>query len=314
MRTPGTSLAALALVAVTAIWGSTFFILKDALDHVSPADFLAVRFCLAALILLPATWGRLKRLTRGQWLRGVGLGAIYGVAQILQTVGLTTTDASVSGFVTGMYVVITPVLLVLICRTRIQPTTALASLLALAGLGVLSLSGASVSTGALITFGGSVVYALHIVALGVLARDADPLTLTTTQMIGIALVCLAAGAPDGIAVPGTTAVWGPLLYMVLASGIVTMGLQTWAQARLSATRTAVIMTLEPVFAALFAILVGQDQLSLRLLVGGGLVLAAMLLGESRQADAPAARQPAGPAPPAGVGPNTNDTTDRQPRH
>lgn len=297
-RAARSTLPVAALLLVTALWGSTFIILKDALDHISPTDFLTVRFAIAAAVMVALTGRRLLDLDRIRWAQGLGLGALYGVAQILQTVGLRTTDASVSGFITGMYVVLTPAVLVLLTRTAPPGRVLLSSVMALSGLAVLSLTGTSLSTGAMITFAGSVVYALHIVALGRLAEGQDTMTLTATQMVGIALVCAAAGLPGGVEVPKTAAVWGPVLYMALATGIATMFLQTWAQARMSPTRAAVVMTCEPVFAALFAIALGDEQLTGRLAVGGALIVSAMLLSElsGRPPEHDAPHTPPGPAP------------------
>lgn len=287
-----------ALLSVTAVWGSTFIILKGALDHVGAADFLAVRFSIAAAVMVGLTGARLRLLGPGQWARGLGLGALYGTAQLLQTVGLRTTDASVSGFITGMYVVLTPLIVLLMGGAPLGRRGLLASGTALAGLACLSLSGTALSPGAMITLAGSMVYALHIVALGRVARGQEAMVLTATQMVGIALVCAAAALPGGIGVPATARVWGPVLYMALASGILTMLLQTWAQARMSPTRAAVIMTCEPVFAALFAVALGDESLSARLLVGGGLILVAMLLSELPGAR-PGGTPPRGPDPGAG---------------
>lgn len=269
-----------ALLLVTAIWGSTFVILKGALEHVGAADFLAVRFVLAALVTLPFAWSRLRRLSLRSWGAGLALGGLYGVAQLLQTVGLRTTAASVSGFITGMYVVLTPLLMVILFRTRISRKVAISSSLALVGLGVLSLQGTAIGTGELITLAGSAVYALHIIVLGLLARNENPVALTSTQLVGIAVVCSVAAVPGGVSVPGTWAVWGPLLYMVTVAGIVTMFLQTWAQGHIPATTAAVVMTFEPVFAALFALVLGAEQLTVRLVMGGSLILIAMLVSES----------------------------------
>ena len=132
-------LATLALLAMTACWGSTFFLIKDLLDRVPVLDFLAVRFAIATVglfLLAPRALGRLSAASRRH---AVVLGLLYGVAQILQTAGLAHTPASVSGFITGMYVVCTPLLAALILRTRITAMTWGAVLLATAGLGVLTL-------------------------------------------------------------------------------------------------------------------------------------------------------------------------------
>ena len=103
-------LATLLLVSVTAVWGSTFFLIHDLVEHVPPADFLAVRFGIAAVVMFVLFRRQTLALSRRELRVGVVLGALYGVAQVLQTTGLQHTDASVSGFITGTYVVLTPVL------------------------------------------------------------------------------------------------------------------------------------------------------------------------------------------------------------
>ena len=130
----------LALLAVTAIWGSTFFLIKDVVTRIPVADMLAVRFGLASLALAVVVGPRL-RLTRRILGQGAGLGLLYGIAQILQTVGLAHTSASVSGFLTGLYVVATPLLAAAILKARITATTWAAVGLATVGLAVLSLNG-----------------------------------------------------------------------------------------------------------------------------------------------------------------------------
>jgi threonine/homoserine efflux transporter RhtA len=166
-ESPRTSaLATLALLSVTATWGSTFFLIKDLLDRVPVADFLAVRFTIAAVALLlvaPRAVARLSPLARR---RGAALGLVYGAAQLLQTAGLGHTSASVSGFVTGMYVVMTPLFAALLFRTRVDRTAWIAVGLATAGLALLSLQGLSVGLGESLTLASAALYALHIVGLG----------------------------------------------------------------------------------------------------------------------------------------------------
>lgn len=267
------------LLLVTAIWGSTFFMLKDALDLVGAADFLAVRFAIAGAAACALCWRRLLRLTRRQALTGIGVGTVYGLAQIAQTVGLRYTPASTAGFVTALYVVITPMLALVLLRTRVSRVTWVAAVLALGGVSVLSLDGFALGAGIPLLMASAFLYALHIVLLGSLVQGQDPLSLTALQMLGICAVLWPAALPGGVRVPMVWGVWGPLLWMALASGLLALLLQTWAQARMSATRAVVIMTFEPVFASLFAILAGQEPMTWRLLVGGGLALTAMLLSE-----------------------------------
>ena len=207
------------------------------------------------------------------------LGVVYGGAQLLQTVGLQTTSASVSGFVTGMYVVFTPLLGALLLRARIGPVVWLAVALSTAGLGVLSLQGFSIGGGEALTLASALLYAAHIVGLGLWSTGRSAIGLTVVQLLTITVVCGAAAAPGGVVLPQTGGDWFALVYMALVAGALALVVQTWAQAHLTATRAAIIMTMEPVFAGLFAVLLGGERLGLRVLLGGGLVLAAMYLVE-----------------------------------
>ena len=143
----GAALATVALVVVTAVWGSTFFLIKDVVQRMAVADFLAVRFVVAALAMVLMFARPLWRLPRRQWLQGLALGALYGAAQLLQTTGQIYASASVSGFVTGMYVVFTPLLGTVLLRQRMPSVTWVAVLLATGGLALLSLQGFSVNKG-----------------------------------------------------------------------------------------------------------------------------------------------------------------------
>jgi drug/metabolite transporter (DMT)-like permease len=272
-------LATGALLLTTASWGSTFFMIKDLLDRVPTLDFLAVRFAIAGVVMLAVAHRSVARLSRESWRRAIVLGLIYGVAQILQTAGLAHTAASVSGFVTGMYVVCTPLLAALILGTRISATTWGAVVLATAGLGVLTLDGFSIGYGEAITFVASVLYALHIVALGAWSNAREALGLSVVQLLVIAAVCLVATAPDGVVLPDRGGDWLAIVYMALVAGAAALVAQTWAQSQLSPTRTAIIMSTEPVFAAFFAVLLGGEDVAARMLVGGAMVLAAMLVVE-----------------------------------
>lgn len=283
----------LGLLAVTAAWGSTFFLLKDLLDRVPPADFLAVRFAVAALVLTAVVPRAAQRLSPVARRRGALLGALYAGGQLLQTVGLQTTSASVSGFVTGMYVVATPLLGAVLLRQRLGPRVWLAVALATGGLGVLSLrlsGGAPLGTGELLTLAGAVLYAGHIVGLGAWSRSEDALGLTVVQLWVVAALTLVPALPGGVTLPQQGADWAALLYMAVVAAVLAMLVQTWAQAHLSPTRAAIVMTMEPVWAAGFAVALGGESTTWRLLVGGGLVLAAMALVELR-APAPALPQP-----------------------
>ena len=274
-----TLLAAAVLLALAACWGSTFFLIKDLLDRVPTLDFLALRFTIASVALLlvaPRALGRLSPIVRRH---AAVLGLLYGVAQILQTTGLAHTPASVSGFVTGLYVVCTPLLAAAILHTRIPPITWVAVVLATIGLGVLALRGFSTGYGEVITLASAVLYALHIVGLGAWSTAQDAVGMTILQVMVIALVCTLATVPDGIVLPTRTGDWVSVAYMAVIVGAMGLLGQTWAQAHLPPTRTALIMSMEPVFASFFAVWLGGEDLTNRLLLGGSMVLGAMLIVE-----------------------------------
>jgi drug/metabolite transporter (DMT)-like permease len=273
------TVAAAGLVVVTAVWGSTFVLIKDVVATMPVADFLAVRFTVAAAVMVVAFWGPMRRLHRDQVRQGVALGVVYGLAQVLQTLGLAVTPAAVSGFVTGMYVVLTPVIGALVLRHRPPSTTWLAVAMSTGGLALLALRGFSVGTGELLVLASAALYAVHIVGLGAWSGARDALGLATVQMVAIAGLCTLAAVPDGVTLPGSPGAWVGVLYTAVLAGAGTLVVQTWAQAHLSATRAAIIMTLEPVFAALFAVLFGGEHLTWRMLGGGALVLAAMYVVE-----------------------------------
>lgn len=273
-------LAAGVLLAMTATWGSTFFLIKDLLDRVPTLDFLAVRFAIAGAVMLLVAPRAVLRLSAASRRRAVVLGGVYGVAQILQTAGLAHTAASVSGFITGMYVVLTPVLAALLLRTRTTPLTWAAVALATGGLAVLTLDGVAIGYGEAITLVSAVLYALHIVGLGAWSNARETLGISIVQLLVIAVICLVATAPDGIVLPPTPADWLSVVYMALVAGALALIGQTWAQAHLPPTRTAIIMSMEPVFAAFFAVLLGGESVTLRMVSGGLMVLAAMLVVEA----------------------------------
>lgn len=276
-----TRVATLLLIAVTAIWGSTFFLIKDLVETVPPIDFLGVRFAIAATAMTAMFWRQLRALSRRDVAIGAALGALYGLAQILQTVGLAHTDASVSGFLTGTYVVLTPILAAVLFRDHIPGRVWIAAVLAMTGIGVLSLQGVSIGFGETVTLLSAIAYALHIIGLGRYARAETAVGLATVQAIVIAIICLIAATPGGITVPQTTGGWVSIFYTALIAGAFALWAQTWAQSHLTAARAAIVMATEPVFAAGFAVALGGETLTTRMLVGGSLVVAAMYVIELR---------------------------------
>ena len=280
-------LAFLALLAMTAAWGSTFFLIKDLVTRMPVADLLVIRFAIGS-VALGLIAARRIHLSRPVVIYGVLLGLLYGSAQILQTAGLSHTSASVSGFVTGLYVVATPLLTAIILRRRIPPLTWVAAVLATLGLGVLALRGFSIGYGELLTLISAVIYAGHIVALGRFSSPETTLSLSLVQLSMITLLTAVAalwptaGSAPGIQLPGSLHDWLVVLYLALIASALTMVLQTWAQAHIEPSRAAVIMAMEPVWAAAFAVALGGESITARMIIGGLAIVSAMYLVERPQ--------------------------------
>jgi drug/metabolite transporter (DMT)-like permease len=270
-------LAVAALIGVTAVWGSTFFMLKGVVTRLPAADFLALRFWIAALLLWAVRPRSVRRLTPAACRHGAWLGVVYGCGQLVQTWGLAHTSASVSGFVTGMYVVITPLLAAPLLHQRVPRVIWVAVGLATAGLAVMSVHGFALGLGEALTLISAVLYALHIIGLSAWSTGRDAYGLTVVQMFVIAAVCSVAALPGRVTLPSTAPDWGVLIYMATLSGAGAVLLQTWAQAHLPPTRAAIVMTMEPVWAGGFAVTLGAEPVGWRLVTGGILTLIAMLL-------------------------------------
>ena len=272
-------LPTLVLVAVCVIWGSTFVVVKDAIERMPVMDFLAWRFAIAAVAMAILRPGAVRRLSRGARRQGAVLGLALAAGYVAQTFGLERTPATVSGFITGLFVVFTPLCSGLLLRRRVERMAWFAVAVATAGLALLSLRGLSVGTGEAITLLCAVSFALHIVGLGEWSTPTDAYGLAVVQLAVVALVSTVISAPDTLAPPPDASAWGAVLLTSLAATAFGFFGQTWAQAHLPPTRAAVVMTMEPVFAGVFGVAIGGDHLGVRTVVGALLVLAAMYLVE-----------------------------------
>jgi drug/metabolite transporter (DMT)-like permease len=270
-------IALVALVGVTAVWGCTFLVVQDAIARMPVMDFLAWRFLVASVVMIALRPTCLRNVTRLELLRGVVLGTILGLGYIAQTYGLRYTSAATSGFITGMFVVLTPVMSWILLRRKTNRNTWMVIALATVGLALLSLNGWSVGIGELLTLGCAVFYAIHIVVLGEWSSQYEPYAFSLLQIGTVAVLSLIAATPEGIAVPSDPGVWEVVGITGVLATAVAFFVQTWAQSLVSATRAAVVMAMEPVFAGLFAVVIGGNQLTLRTLGGAACILAAMFI-------------------------------------
>jgi drug/metabolite transporter (DMT)-like permease len=278
-RTGPATAPALALLGVTAVWGSTFLVVKDAVERMPVTDFLTWRFALAAAAMLVLRPRAVAALGPAGRRAGVLIGLALGTGYLLQTLGLEHTSAGVSGFITGMFVVLAPLGAAVLLGQRPSPAAWASVAVATLGLALLSLHGTALGSGELLTLGCAVAFALHIVALGRWASTYDAFGLAVVQLLTVAALCAAGALPGGLVVPPDAGVWGALALTALAATALAYVVQTWAQAHLSPTRAAVVMTMEPVFAGVFAVAVAGERLGPRQVLGAALVLAAMLLTE-----------------------------------
>lgn len=267
------------------LWGTAFVATKGLLGRIPAADQTAWRFGIA-VVVLALIRPQALRMSAGTLRRGTVMGLLFGTAQLAQTYGLERTSASVSAFITGLYLVIVALIEAVALRSRLPRRVRLAVILATVGMGVLTLAPGAQSAGAglgeVLTVICAIFYAAHIVVTGRWSTVNNALSLTLVQGTVVSLMAWIAAIPGGIAVPHGWTDWGPLLYLGVICGSVTLFLQIWAQSLVNATSAAVVMSTEPVWATVAALTVGQELLSPRIAFGGAAMLAAMMLAVSRQ--------------------------------
>lgn len=282
VSTRGRLAADLALLAVTAIWGSTFVLVKDAVAHYPVLPFLALRFAVATLAL--AAWPVRRRVRPADLVAGVLVGAFLFAGYAFQTFGLHETEASKAGFITGLSVVLVPLFVALLWR-RLPTWKALAgTALATLGLALLSLNADwSIQRGDLLVLGCAFAFAAHITALGALSPGRDPHVLTLVQVATVAVLGGAASLWQRPFPAAPGAVWGAAAFTGLAATALAFFIQTAAQQFTTAGHTALILSAEPVFAALFGVLVAGERLAARGWLGCGAILVGVVLGALAQA-------------------------------
>jgi drug/metabolite transporter (DMT)-like permease len=278
--------ALVALVAVTAVWGVTFVQVKDAVALYPLFAFLAVRFAIATGVLAVPALTRVRGLGRKGASGGVLLGLLLAAGYALQTAGLERTTVSSTGFITGMYVVLTPLLALLLFRARIGLAAWGGVVVAAAGLAMLSGIHAGSLAGDLLVLSAAAVYSLQIVVLERYAPRFDPLAFTFVEMAaafaGLLVVALVLG---DLQVPNGWTVWGALLVTGVFASALGYLVQAWAQRRTSATRTALAFSMEPVWTAFFGYTLAGDRLGTLGWGGCATIMAGIVLAEPAAATA-----------------------------
>ncbi|MGH9229256.1 MAG: DMT family transporter [Acidimicrobiales bacterium] len=276
-----------ALVVAAFFFGTTFLVVQEAVERMDPLPFLSVRFLIGAAVLGLVAHRRTAGQTARQATGRPGMpgelrvGALAGMlllaGYVLQTVGLQYTTAATSAFITYMLVVFVPFISFATTRQAPHPLTVVGVVLAVAGLALLT-GGADTGfgRGEVLTLGCAVAFAAHLVFLGVVAPRHDPVRLTTVQLTTVGAACLVPAAVQGFDLDGGALV-AAAFTGVFATAVAFLAM-VWAQRVVSPSRAAIILLLEPVFAALLSALV-DEPLTAAAVAGGALILIAVLLAE-----------------------------------
>jgi drug/metabolite transporter (DMT)-like permease len=273
--------AELALLSITIIWGSTFATTKMLLSEIHPFTYVSLRFGLASILFALLFWSRIKN---GGWkpvAGGMVLGLLLFTGFSLQTVGLLYTTASKSAFITGLLVIMTPILQIVIERKPPRAGNIVGIAVVTVGLYLLtSPEGSELNKGDLLTLGCAFCFALYVVLLDVFSKDLRPEGLTLVQFVVCALAGLVVAiGTEPLEIHLNIHFVAGILYLIIFATIVAIYVQTRFQKDTTPTRAAVIFSAEPVVAAVIAFFALNEVIGLQGVVGGGLIVAGVLISE-----------------------------------
>ncbi len=267
----------LGLLATTAIWGSSFLVMKDSLERQDVYSFLASRFVLATLIMFAFKPKSLTGLDKVFVKRAVFTGALATGGFISQTFGLTQTTVSNTGFITGLYLVFTPLIAWLLLKHRITKAQWTAVAVATIGLYLIAYNGITVGIGEILVLISAILFAAQIVAIGELSNGKNSYALTLIQIIVAAVVFVVLTLIGGYQAPPDSSVWAAVIFTAVFATFFGFSIQVKAQAVMSATVAGVLLAMETPFALFFGLYFDNDPFTLRIMSGGTLVMLAMAL-------------------------------------
>ena len=267
----------LGLLATTAIWGGSFLIMKDSLERQNVYSFLATRFVLASLIMFSFNPKSLVGLNKVFIKRAVFAGMLTSGGFIFQTFGLTQTTVSNTGFITGLYLVFTPLIAWLLLKHKITKAQWGAVLVATMGLYLIAYNGISVGVGEILVLVSAVMFAAQIVAVGEWSDGKNSYPLTLIQIMVAAVVFSIFTIKDGYQLPPDSSVWSAIIFTAVFATFFGFLIQVRAQAVMSATVAGVLLAMETPFALFFGLYFDNDPLTLRIMSGGSLVMLAMAM-------------------------------------
>lgn len=280
------ALAIAAFLAVTIIWGSTFVVMKNSIDMLSPAYVLAYRFTIASLGLAVLFHRRLIHMNRRDLHCGIVLGVLLGMSYVFQTYGLQHTTASKNAFITTLYVIIVPFLHWVLNGVKPRKNNLTAAVLAVIGLAFISLNGEhGINLGDVLTFLCSVFLAWHMVYVDRYTRHRDPVLLTVLQiMVSALLFWVLAFATEGVRDVRELLDWQtawPLLYLGLIASMLGFLVQNVGQKYLSPNTASILLSFESVFGLIFSVIFLKETVTAKMLAGCVLMFAAAVISEYR---------------------------------
>ena len=267
----------IAMISIAAVWGSSFVVMKDSLERQNVFSFLSSRFILAALLMVLYKPGVFRGLTKKFIYRGIIAGILLGSGYIFQTYGLTKTTVSNTGFITGLYLVFTPLISLIILKRHVLKIQWLAVVVATIGLFFISYNGVTIGLGEILVLISAFIYGAHFVALGEWSDGKNTYALTFIQVATVAALTSIFAFKDGFQVAPDSTVWLAILYTAFFATFLGFLIQTKAQSVMSATVASVLLATETPFAVFFGLYFHSDPLTLRIITGGSLVMAAMAL-------------------------------------
>ena len=267
----------IAMISIAAVWGSSFVVMKDSLERQNVFSFLSSRFILAALLMFLYKPGMFRGLTNKFISRGIIAGILLGSGYIFQTYGLTKTTVSNTGFITGLYLVFTPLISLIILKRHVLKIQWLAVIVATIGLFFISYNGVTIGLGEILVLISAFIYGAHFVALGEWSDGKNTYALTFIQVVTVAALTSIFAFKDGFQMAPDSTVWLAILYTAFFATFIGFLIQTKAQSMMSATVASVLLATETPFAVFFGLYFHSDPLTLRIITGGSLVMLAMAL-------------------------------------
>jgi len=277
--------ARIAILLATLIWGTSFIVLKDALDGIDTFFLLALRFSIAALVLVLVFIKKLKKINKSYIIYGCLAGAFLTFSYVFQTIGLDYTTPGKNAFLTTIYCILVPFIYWIVKKVKPDAFNYIAAIICIIGIGFVSLDGnLSMGFGDVMTLIGGFGFALHMVLLAVATKDRDPFLLTCIQFVSAAvflwiLTALFGEVPSAQVLSGSALF--EIIYLAVFASALAMLLQAIGQKYTPASQVAVLMTLESVFGVVFSVIFYHEVLTPKLVVGFILIFIAVLTSETK---------------------------------